>query len=260
MAFAEAGLRNLDEARFLLERRNRRAPAVAHARAQTANQLMNHRGDAAFVGHAPFDALGHQLLLGRPVGFEIELVLEITVAAAAAHRANRPHAAVFLEAASLIQDELAWTLVGTRKQVADHHGACAHGDRLRDVARKSDAAVRDNRYAVRSRGPGALDDRCDHRHAYPGDHTCGADRSGADADFDGVHTAFDQRFGAFGRRHVSRNQVDARMLAPQSRNHVEHVLRMAVRGIDDEHVHVRRRKRGSPLGRISRNAHRRSDS
>ena len=125
-----------------------RAAAVAHAGAQAADQLVHHRGDAAFVRDAPFDPFRHQLLACTPAGLEVELVLEVAVAAAAAHRADRPHAAVLLEAAALVQNQLARALVGARKQVADHRRARADGERLGDVAGEADAAVGDHRDVV----------------------------------------------------------------------------------------------------------------
>ena len=134
------------------------AAAVAHAGAQAADQLMDHRGDAALVRDAAFDAFRHQLLAGLGVGVEIELVLEVAVAAAAAHRAERAHAAVFLEAAALIEDHLARALVGAGEQAADHHRAGADGDRLGDVAGVADAAVGDDRHLVRRRGARAVGD------------------------------------------------------------------------------------------------------
>ena len=73
------------------------------------------------MGHAAFDAFRHQFLLRALVRLELELVLEISIAAPAAHGADRSHAAVFLEATALIQDELARALVCSRKQIADHH-------------------------------------------------------------------------------------------------------------------------------------------
>ena len=127
------------------------AAAVAHAGAQAADQLMDHRGDAAFVGDAPFDAFRHQLLAAPRAAVEVELVLEVAVAAAAAHRADRAHAAVLLEAAALVEDHLARALVGAGEQVADHRRARADGDRLGDVAGEADAAVGDDRDVVRAR-------------------------------------------------------------------------------------------------------------
>ena len=110
--------------RFALQCRNVGAAGVAHAGAQAADELMDHRGHAALVGHAALDAFGHQLLDAFGA-FEVELVLEVAIAATPAHGAQRAHPAVFLEAAALVEDELAWTFVGARKQAADHDGAGA---------------------------------------------------------------------------------------------------------------------------------------
>ena len=104
------------------------AAAVAHAGAQAADELVDHRGDAALVRDAALDAFGHELLGAVAVGVEVELVLEVAVAAAAAHRAERSHAAVLLEAAALVQDDLARALVGAGEQAADHRRARADGD------------------------------------------------------------------------------------------------------------------------------------
>ena len=92
-----------------------------------------------------------------------------------------------------------------------------------------------------------------HRHADAGNHSRRANRSGADADLDGVDTALDERFGRFRRRHVAGNQIDARMLAANARDHVEHALRMAVRRVDDDDVDVRSHQRSGTFGRIARN-------
>src|SRR6185295_6410628 len=112
---------------------------------------------------------------------EVELVLEVAVAAAAAHRADRSHAAVLFEAPPLIQDDLARALVGAGEQIPDHRRAGADRDRLGDVARVADAAVGDDRDVVDGGGAAALHHRGDHRHADAGDDPGGADRAGADA-------------------------------------------------------------------------------
>src|SRR5437764_1110010 len=99
VALAEAGRRDSDDLCVALQARNIRAPAVAHARAQAADQLVNHRRNAALMGDAPLDTFGHELL-ARVRAFEIERVLEIAIAAPATHCADRSHPAIFLEAAS----------------------------------------------------------------------------------------------------------------------------------------------------------------
>ncbi len=157
-----------------------RASAVAHAGAQAAHELVDHRGHAALVRDAAFDAFRHELF--RTVSaFEIEFVLEVPIAAAAAHGAERSHAAVFLEAAALEQDHLARALVRAGKQAADHRRAGADGQGFGDVAGVADAAVGDDRNITLCRGLCAGRDRRDHRHADAGHDARGADRPGADA-------------------------------------------------------------------------------
>src|SRR5207247_2165289 len=135
--------RDPDKLCLALQSGKRPAAAIAHPCTQSANELMNHRRDAAFVGDTPFDALGHELFTpGRTAGtLEVELVLEIAIATPTAHRADRPHAAILLEAPALVQDQLARTFVGPGKQIADHRGRCANGDGLRDVAGAPEPAV-----------------------------------------------------------------------------------------------------------------------
>src|SRR5204863_10181944 len=113
VAFPEPGRRDANDAGIALQRRDGGAAAIAHAGAQPPYELMNHRGDAAFVGNAPFDAFRHQLLAtaGAARRVELEIVLKIAVAAAAPHRADRSHAAILLEAAALVENQLPGTLV-----------------------------------------------------------------------------------------------------------------------------------------------------
>src|ERR1043166_4990953 len=119
VALARARRRNANQLRFPLQLHDRWRTAVAHTSAQAADELMNHRRDAPLVRDAPLDSLGHQLVRGSSA-FEIEFVLEVAVAAAAPHRADRSHAAVLLVAAALDENQLARTFVGPREQIAAH--------------------------------------------------------------------------------------------------------------------------------------------
>ena len=83
---------------------------------------------------------------------------------------------------------------------------------------------------------GAFADRGDHRHADAGDDARRADRAGADADLDRVDAGVDQRFGRRGGGDVAGDQIGVRERAADPRDHVDHALRMAVRGVDDQHV------------------------
>src|SRR5688572_13115844 len=237
VALAGAGGRDANELRAALELGDGRGAAIAHAGAQAADELMNHRRDAALVGNPPLDALGDQFL-GGAAPLQIELVLEVAVAAAAAHRANGSHAAVFLVAAALEQDQLARAFVRAGEQVADHRAAGADGKRLDDIARVADAAVRDHRQPAQRSSLRALADRADHRHANPGDDAGGADRSAADPDLDGIDAGVDQRLGRVWRRHVPRDQIGVWELPPNAGDHVDDALRVPMGSVDDENVHA----------------------
>src|SRR5271169_6333737 len=61
VAFAQAGAADADEARFLQQLWNRRAAAVAHARLQSADHLVDDHRDRAAVGNASLNTFGDQL-------------------------------------------------------------------------------------------------------------------------------------------------------------------------------------------------------
>src|SRR5262245_17986856 len=140
MALAHTGGADTHEAGVALELLDGGDTAVAHAGAQAADQLEHHVAQRALVRHAAFDALGHQLR-ARFAG------LEVAVAAALIHGADRAHAAVLLVGAAFPQDRFARALFGTGEQAADHDAVGAGGDRLGDVARVADAAVGNDRHA-----------------------------------------------------------------------------------------------------------------
>ena len=56
---------------------------------------------------------------------------------------------------------------------------------------------------------------------------------------------------AFGGRDVAGDEVDVREAAAERRDHVEHALRVAVRGVDDQHVHVGGDQRLGALHRVA---------
>src|SRR5690606_37072056 len=118
---------HLHEARLAAHLVDAGAADVAHGRAQSAGELVDHAAERAAVRNTSLDALGHQL-----VG--VRSVLEVAVLGALLHRADRTHAAVALVAAALEQLALARRFLGAGEQAADHHRGRAGGDRLADVA------------------------------------------------------------------------------------------------------------------------------
>src|SRR5690348_5956865 len=153
------------------------AAGVAHARAHPAHELLDDRGRRSLVGNAALDALGHQL-----VGVVLR-VLEVAVARALLHRADRAHAAVRLVRPAL--EEL-------------------------DVAGVADAAVGDARLVGGGERLGHVLDRGDLRHAHARDDARRADRAGTDADLDAVGAVVDQRLRGVARRDVAADHLHLR--------------------------------------------------
>ena len=82
-----------------------------------------------------------------------------------------------------------------------------------------------------------VEDRRELRHADAGDDARGADRAGADADLDRVGAGIDQRLGAFARwRRCRRRSGCSSRAAGCARTASSTRSRMAVRGIDHQHV------------------------
>src|SRR6185437_9918564 len=88
--FAHSRGRDLDELGAAAHLVDRRAAAVAHCGPYAAHELVDDRGERALVRHASLDAFGNEFFC-RVVAFS---VLEITVARALLHRAQRSHPAV----------------------------------------------------------------------------------------------------------------------------------------------------------------------
>ena len=91
------------------------------------------------------------------------------------------------------------------------------------------------------------------RHADAGDDAGGADRSGPDAGLQAVRARVDQRLGRVAGRDVARDQLDVELrLDPP--HHLDDRARVAVRGVDDEHVDLGGDERGRALERVRADA------
>src|SRR5690606_25694016 len=86
--FTHAGRSDFNELGLAAHFLNGLAAAIAHGGPDAAYQLIDDGDDAALVGHAAFDAFGHELVsvVGR--------VLEVAVGRAVAHGAHAAHAAI----------------------------------------------------------------------------------------------------------------------------------------------------------------------
>src|SRR5207249_8699780 len=100
MALLHRRRAHLDEASAGPQFLNVPGAAIAHARSQPADKLVDERRQVPLVRHSPLDAFGHQLAAGA------EVLLAVAVARTLTHGADRAHAAIGLEAAALEQDGL----------------------------------------------------------------------------------------------------------------------------------------------------------
>src|SRR5262245_36521988 len=98
VALAQTLLRDSHEGGVLAHGGDRLAPDVAHGRAEAADQLVEALAERPLVRHAPLDPLGDELVA-------VPAALEVAVARAGPHGADRAHAAVRLVAAPLVQDD-----------------------------------------------------------------------------------------------------------------------------------------------------------
>ena len=187
-----------------------------------------HRAD---VRHAPFDALGHQLLGVDDVLLEVAVLRE----RAGLHGSERPHAPVALVALALVEHRVARALVGAGEQRAEHGAVGAGSERLGDVAGELETTVGDDRATTTAGDLGTVEHGGDLRHADTGDHPRGADRARADADLDGIGAGVDQRLGRRGRGDVAGDERAIPDLA-----HLAHRLGdrrgVAVRRVDHDRV------------------------
>src|SRR5690606_15432659 len=129
-------------------------------------------------------------------------------------------------------------LVGARKQAAHHDAVRAGGDGFGHVAGKTHAAVRNDRDAGAGQSLRYILDSGDLRHADACDHAGRADRTGADTDLDRIGAVIDQRARRRGGRDIAADDLDVREVALDPLDALEHALRMAVRGVDHDHVHA----------------------
>src|SRR5260370_6739254 len=164
------------------------AARVSHGGAQAPRQLVQNGDETPLVGDAPLDAFRHELFKFR------RRVLEITIAGTMrlGHCAQRPHAAIRLVGATLLELHVAGRFLGAGEHAADHHAVRAGRQDLGDIARVPNSAVPDDRH------PGALQrlgnprNRADLRHADASYDARGADRSGTDAHLDRVGSVLDE--------------------------------------------------------------------
>src|SRR5262249_52273171 len=134
------------------------------------------------------------------------------------------------------------------------------GERLRDVPGELDPAVGDQRDARPARRLRALADRVDLGHARAGDDARRADRTGSDADLDGVRAALDEVARARLRRDVARDDRGRGEALADHLQGVEHALAVAVRRVEDEDVDLGADELAGPVEDVASDSDRAADT
>src|SRR5450756_1087920 len=138
-----------DEAGFISQKVNCWCTAIAHARSQTAQQLIQGVVDRSLQGNATIDTLRNQLEPG---------ILKVPVAAPLLHCAKRSHAAVGLVLSVPCRDDVARTFDSGGEKAAEHDRVASGCKSFCYVARVPDASVGDNRNVMTLGLLGALVD------------------------------------------------------------------------------------------------------
>ena len=113
-----------------------------------------------------------------------------------------------------------------------------------------------------ARGEGCLVHGGDLGHADARDDARRADRARSDADLDGIHARVDERLRALAGRDVAADDVDVleRRVGLEPADDVDHAGRLAVGGVDHEHVDAGVAQRLGALPRVAEEADRRADA
>src|SRR6266481_4302060 len=230
VAFAKTGGSDAHEFAALGEGFQVFGADVAHAAAQTADELIGEGGQGAFVRDAAFDALGH--------GFAaLDFVfLGVAVGGAFFHGGGGAHAAIGLEGAALVENRFAGGFFGAGEKAANHDAGSSGGDGLGDVAGEFNAAVGDDGNAGAFGGARGFHDGGDLRDAGAGDHTRGADGAGSHTDFQAVDAESDEILCAVVGSDVAGDELHVWQAMANGFDGVHNARGMAVGGVDGDDV------------------------
>ena len=145
---------------------------------------------------------------------------------------------------------LAGGLLTAGQQRADHDHIAAGGDGLHNVAGELHAAVGDDGHAVLGGHPGGVVDGGDLGHADAGLHAGGAEGAGADAHLHAVGARLDEGAGALGGGHITGDQLHVGVEGLDALDGLQHVLGVAVGGVQAQHVHAGLHQGGHPVQHV----------
>ena len=251
MRLGHAGGRDPHKARLAAHGLDVRAARVTHGRAQTAHKLMNDGRGRPLVGHAALDALGHQFLgaLAR--------ILKIAIGGTlpGRHGAQRAHSPIGFIRATLVQLDFPRRLFRAGKQGAHHHRMRSRRHRFGQIAGKTHAAIGDHRHVAVLQRRHRLGDGAHLRHANAGHDARGANGARADADLNAIGAGLGQGAGGLGRGHIAADDLQIRVLRLEPAQVLQHIARVAVGGVEHEHVGAGIDQGRRPLRGIGRGAH-----
>src|SRR5207247_7894406 len=164
VGFAKARTGYANEPRAGAKIVDRRRADVAHARAESTDELMHDRRERTERANTTLDALGDELGELADVGLSVAVARTPRL-----HRAKRAHPAIRLERAVLGFHDIAGRFVHAREKSTEHHGPRTGADRFRDVAGMLDPTVGAHGNAVPVRRLRAVVDGSGLPHSNPSD-------------------------------------------------------------------------------------------
>ena len=256
-AFGEPGRALKTDDRPLVELTDGARPGIrerrAHARGDRVEQVLDARASRVDEHAGAGYALLEERLAGPVVGG--------LGGGAVLDGARGRHAERLLVGAAVgTHLEVAGRLEGAREPGADHDVGRPRGQRQRDVAGMPDPAVGPDVGAELTSGGGALEDRGELRPADPGHHPGRAHRPRPDADLDDVGAGLDEVAHADSGDDVARADRHAEPEVADRPQGLEHLVLVAVGGVDDEEVDAPRDELLGPAGDIAVDADRGGDA
>ncbi len=208
--------------------------AVAHARPESADQLVEEVSECTAIRYASFDPFGDQFFR-LSFTFFVGERLSIAFAGSLDHGSEGAHAAILFEGSALVQNDLSWTFVHPCQQSPQHHAMCPSCQGFGDIPAISNPPVGDNRDVGSFHGFGGIGDSRELWNADTRNNSRRTNRSGSDPDLDGVCTRVGESFCSFSGGDVARDHVDGPAFFDFA-DRVDDVFGVTVSRIDDEDI------------------------
>ena len=229
MALLQTSTGDTDELSLLMHIEDGAAAHITHTGTQTTDELEYSIGNRALEGYTTLNAFGNELLV---------ILLEVTVLGALSHSTQRAHAAVYLEAASLIDFHFTGSLFTASQQRTEHYSVGTGSQSLDYIAGVLDTAVSDDRNAILGSSTGSVIDGSDLRYTDTGYYTGSTDRTRADTYLDSIRTGFDQSHSSLSSSDIAGDEVYIREGSLYLLDTVDDALAVTMSGIQYQHIHM----------------------